>query len=360
MPLGGGLVVLGGGSVPLGAGLVAIADSTGTAIWPPTADSTHAFRPFAGIHPGGSDLALGNINDIATFVAVVKAGSFTAAAQQLGLTRSAVGKIVARLEAHLQVRLLHRTPHSLGLTDDGSVFFARCTQILDDLEETETAMAVRSATPVGTLRISLPIGLGHRQVLPVIEAFLERWPAVAAEVSFTDRFVDLVDEGFDVAIRVGEPKPDSRLIARTVATQRLITCASPAYLEGRGIPATPPDLMQHECLHFVSAGRPQPWLFNGFEQPPVETGGRLKMDSAEALIGAAVRGAGIVNLPSYLLAAEIRQDRLRPLLQSFAMDGLPIRAVYPTRRHLTPKVRLFIDALVDAWQPLPPWEEPAR
>jgi DNA-binding transcriptional LysR family regulator len=303
------------------------------------------------------DLALGNINDIATFVTVVKAGSFTSAGQQLGITRSAVGKIIARLEARLQVRLLHRTPHSLGLTDDGSVFYARCTQILEDLEETETAMAVRSGTPAGTLRISLPIALGHRQVLPIITSFLERWPAVSAEVSFTDRFVDLVDEGIDVAIRVGEPKPDSRLIARTVATQKLITCASPAYLAKRGAPLSPLDLAHHECLQFVSLGRPQPWLFAGVEQQVVETGGRLKMDSAEALVGAAVNGVGIINLPTYLVASEIRQGRLQPLLQSFAAQALPIRAIYPTRRHLTPKVRLFIDELIEAWHPVPPWEE---
>ncbi|MBN3834438.1 LysR family transcriptional regulator [Burkholderia sp. Ac-20344] len=301
-------------------------------------------------------MALGNVNDIATFVAVVKAGSFTSAAQQLGLTRSAVGKIIARLESHLQVRLLHRTPRSLGLTDDGSAFFARCTQILDDLEETETAMAARSATPTGALRISVPIALGHRQVLPVIESFLASWVAVTAEVSFTDRFVDLVDEGFDIAIRIGEPKPDSRLIARTVATQRLAVCASPGYLEKRGVPATPSDLVDHECLQFVSAGRPQPWSFAGIDHRVMDTRGRLRMDSAEALVAAAVDGAGIVNLPTYLLASDIREGRLRPILANFSVEGMPIRAIYPTRRHLTPKVRLFIDRLVETWQPLPPWD----
>ena len=300
-------------------------------------------------------MALGNFNDIATFVSVVKAGSFTSAAQQLGLTRSAVGKTIVRLEERLQVRLLHRTPRSLSLTDDGAVFYARCTQLLEDLEETESAMAVRSATPAGTLRISLPIALGHRHVRPVVEAFLARWPAVTAELSFTDRFVDLIDEGLDIAIRIGEPKPDSRLIARTVATQRLMACASPAYVERHGAPMTPADLVDHECLQFVTAGRPQPWSFNG-AQPNVELKGRLRMDSAEALVGAAVSGAGIVNLPTYLLATDIKEGRLTPLLESYAVEPLPIRAMYPTRRHLTPKVRLFIDSLVEAWQPEPPWE----
>jgi len=301
-------------------------------------------------------LAPGNFNDIATFVSVVRAGSFTSAAQQLGITRSAVGKIIARLETRLQVRLLHRTPQSLGLTDDGEVYFARCAQILEDLEETETAMAARSATPTGTLRISVPIALGHRQVLPVIESFLATWPAVTAEVSFTDRFVDLVDEGFDIAIRVGEPKPDSRLIARVVATQKLLTCAAPGYLAKRGVPATPSDLARHECLHFVSAGRPQPWSFAGGGQENVNSTGRLRMDSAEAILNAAVNGAGIVSMPSYLLAADIAQGRLQTILQGFEVEALPIRAIYPTRRHLAPKVRRFIDCLFDAWQPLPPWE----
>src|SRR5471032_803390 len=301
-------------------------------------------------------MAPGNFHDIATFVSVVRAGSFTLAAQQLGITRSAVGKIIARLETRLQVRLLHRTPQSLGLTDDGAVYFARCTQLLEDLEETETAMAVRSATPTGTLRIRVPMALGDRQVLPVIESFLESWPAVTAEVSFTDRFIDLVDEGQQLLCRYREPKPDSRLIARTVATQKLLTCASPDYLAKRGVPAAPSDLANHECLQFVSAGRPQSWLFANAAQETVSMNGRLRMDSAEALVNAAVSGAGIVNMPSYLLAADISQGRLQPILQAFAVEALPIRAIYPSRRHLAPKVRRFIDFLFEAWQPLPPWE----
>jgi DNA-binding transcriptional LysR family regulator len=301
-------------------------------------------------------MALGNVNDIATFIAVVKAGNFTSAAQQLGITRSAVGKSIARLETRLQLRLLHRTPRSLSLTDDGAVFYARCAQILEDLEETETAMAARSATPAGTLRISVPIALGHRQVLPVLDAFLASWPAVAADVSFTDRFVDLVDEGIDVAIRIGAPATDSRLIARTLATQRLAVCASPEYLEKRGIPLATSDLIDHECLQFVSGGRPQPWIFNGNAQQSPSIGGRIRMDSAEALVTAAINGVGIVNLPTYLLSSEIRQGRLRTLLEDHAGEGTPIRAIYPTRRHLSPRVRFFIDRLVDAWHPVPPWD----
>lgn len=301
-------------------------------------------------------MAFGNINDIATFVTVVKAGNFTLAAKQLGLTRSAVGKSIVRLEERLGLRLLNRTPRSLSLTDDGDVFFARCTQILDDLEETETAMAVRSARPKGVLRLNLPIALGRRHVMPVLEAFLRAWPEVRAEVSFTDRFVDLIDEGFDIALRVGNPSPDSRLIARTVAQQNLLTCASPGYIEARGLPDTPAGLAQHECLYYMSAGRLQPWLFDDPVTPEFSHGSRLQMDSAEALIAAAVHGFGIVNLPTYLLEDPIRAGRLVPMLGRFQPASKPIRAMYPTRRHLSPKVRLFIDLLVSTWGEVPPWE----
>ena len=301
-------------------------------------------------------VALGNVNDIATFVAVAKAGSFIAAAQQIGITRSAVGKIIARLEERLQVRLLHRTPRSLALTDDGAVFLARCASILEDLEEIELAMAARSATPTGELRISVPIALGHRQVCSVIESYLAKWPAVTADVSFTDRYVDLVDEGIDIAIRIGEPKSDSRIISRTVATQSLLVCAAPAYLREKGVPTDPSELVDHECLHFVNAGRPEAWRFRNDGEASIQMKGRLRTDSAEALVAAAVSGAGIIRVPTYLVAAEIREGRLQPLLERFSVDGTPIRVIYPTRRHLTPKVRVFIDQLIAAWQPVPPWE----
>jgi DNA-binding transcriptional LysR family regulator len=301
-------------------------------------------------------MALGNINDIAMFVAVVKAGSFTIAAKQLGLTRSAVGKSIVRLEQRLGVRLLNRTPRSLSLTDDGDVFFSRCTQILDDLEETELAMAVRSAKPTGVLKLSVPSGLGHRHVMPVIESFLQTWPDVRAEVSFTDRFVDLIDEGIDIALRIGDPRPDSRLIARPVAQQRLLTCASPGYLEAHGTPQVPGDLRSHECLFFMSAGRPQPWTFSDPVTSEVSHATRLQMDSAEALVAAAVHGFGIINMPTYLLEDNVRAGKLVPMLSEFQPATKPIRAMYPTRRHLSPKVRIFIDLLTQTWGEIAPWD----
>jgi DNA-binding transcriptional LysR family regulator len=304
----------------------------------------------------GVALGLGNINDVATFIGVVKAGSFTLAARQLGVTRSAVGKSVSRLEERLGVRLLNRTPRSLSLTDDGAVYFDRCRLILDDLEETESAMASRRGTPSGRIRLSVPIALGQKHVMPVLESFLKRWPEVSAEVGFTDRFVDLIDEGIDIAIRVGEPRQDSRLITRTIALQHMLTCASPEYLETSGIPQSPEGLNSHRCLFFLSSGRPQPWMFRRGEATTAFScaSGRLLMDSAEALKTATVNGVGIANLPSYNIETELRDRRLIPVLRDFWVAPEPIRVVYPTRQHLSPKIRAFIDALSEAWSS-PPW-----
>ena len=176
-------------------------------------------------------MELHNLNDIAAFVASVDTGSFTAAARQLGLTRSAVGKSIVRLESRLQVRLLNRTTRSLSLTDDGRVLYERCVGILQDLDEVEEALAFRRSTPSGRLRMSLPVALGRLHVVQHIERCLRDWPSLAIDATFSDRLVDLIDEGFDLAIRIGPPKEDSGLLTRTVAYQQMITCASPDYLK---------------------------------------------------------------------------------------------------------------------------------
>lgn len=299
-----------------------------------------------------------NLNDIAAFVSSVNAGSFTAAAKQLGLTRSAVGKSIVRLEARLQVRLLNRTTRSLSMTDDGQVLYERCVGILQDLDDVESALAFRRSTPSGRLRMSLPVALGRLHVLHHIECCLKDWPSLSVDVTFSDRLVDLIDEGFDLAMRIGPPKEDSRLLTRTVAYQQMITCASPQYLVEHPAPQTPEELSAHECLHFVSGGRLLPWNFRVNGQPVAFTqGGRLQMDSAEALHHCAMAGLGIATLPSYVLSQELRSGMLVQLLSEHAEVAEPIRIIYPSKRHLSPKIRLFIDKLVDAWSPCPPWEQ---
>ncbi|WP_295997006.1 LysR family transcriptional regulator [Rugamonas sp.] len=300
-------------------------------------------------------MGLNNFSEIATFVSVVNAGSFTVAAGQVGLTRSAVGKSIARLEERLQVRLLNRSSRSLSLTDDGKAFFDRCVQILDDLEQTEEAMAQRSTAPHGRLRISVPSALGHKHLLPVLATYLEAWPQVSVNVSFADRYVDLVDEGVDVALRIGGPRVDSSLIARTVAHERLMICAAPAYLERRGTPRTVDALNAHECLFFANGSRPTPWTFKGADGA-VGSAGRLQMNSAQAIQEMALAGLGVANLPTYLIEDDLRSGRLVPLLRNVERDGDPIRVLYPARQHLSPKVRLFIDLLAARWTPQAPWD----
>lgn len=301
-------------------------------------------------------MELHNLNDIAAFVSSVNAGSFTAAAKQLGLTRSAVGKSVVRLESRLQVRLLNRTTRSLSMTDDGQILYERCVGILQELDAVEDALAFRRSTPSGRLRMSLPVALGRLHVVHHIERCLKDWPSLAIDATFSDRLVDLIEEGFDLAIRIGPPKDDSGLLTRTVAYQQMITCASPKYLAEQVPPQTPDDLADHPCLHFVSGGRLLAWNFRVQGQPvPVIHAGRLQMDSAEALHQATVAGLGIATLPSYVVNDDLRSGKLVQLLAAYAEAAEPIRVIYPSKRHLSPKVRLFIDKLVEAWSP-PPWE----
>lgn len=297
-----------------------------------------------------------NLNDIAAFASVVKHGSYTMAAKQLGLTRSAIGKSVVRLEQRLQVRLLNRTTRSLSLTDDGRVLFETCVTILDELEGVERVLAQRSGTPQGKLRISLPVALGRLHVMPVIAAFLNKWDAVTVEVSLSDRVVDLIDERFDLAVRVGIPKDDSRLLTRTVAHQQMITCAAPEYLLRHGQPASPKDLNAFRCLHFVSEGRVLPWNFGYADKTfSVINEGALHLDNAEAIRVAALAGLGIAKLPSYIVAEDLRKGILQTVLSEFSDPPEPIRVVYPSKRHISPKIRCFIDELVSHWHPAP-WE----
>lgn len=302
-------------------------------------------------------MEINNIGDVSAFIASAKSGSFTAAAKQLGLTRSTIGKRIARLEARLDVRLLQRSTRSLSLTDEGSLFFERCVAVLEELEQAESLLAQRTAQPSGRLRVSAPLILGQKYLADLLVAYTRRWPQVQVEMTWSDRYVDLIEEGFDVTLRVGDPYPDSQLSARTLGMHRMVTCASPDYLAQRGTPQTPADLAAHECLHFIHGGKLSPWHFtvNGKQQS--FTGrARACADNAEALLTFCRAHYGLIHFPLYIVAEEIRSGRLNTVLDDFQAQGVPIRAVYPSRRQLSPKVRQFIDMLAEAWQPQVPWE----
>ncbi|MGK3998244.1 LysR family transcriptional regulator [Sorangium sp. So ce1024] len=290
-----------------------------------------------------------NLNEILVFMAVVDEGSFIAGGQAMGLTRSAAGKAVNRLEDRLGVRLLNRTTRSLSLTEEGRVFYERGLQILAAVDDAEASVAGPSGTPRGLLRLTVPDAFGRLVVLPLLRKYLEAWPEMKMEVSFTDRQADIIEEGFDLAVRIGEAPPDTRLVSRVVARYKAMLCASPSYIAERGEPLSIDELAGHDCLIFSSRNRRQSWRFLGDDGSWVKAQGRsrLRLDSGEALRDAAVAGLGIAFLPDFLVAADLAAGRLRQVLPDLDAGDVKIVAIYPTRRLLEPRVRRFIDLLVE-------------
>lgn len=291
-----------------------------------------------------------NLNDILVFLAVVDAGSFIAGGRALGLTRSAAGKAVARLEDRLGVRLLNRSTRALSLTDEGRSFHAQGAEILAAIDNAESSVAAGGGTPRGTLRVTVPDAFGRLVVAPLLRQYLEAWPEVQVEVNFTDRLVDLVEEGFDLALRIGAADLDASLVSRVVASYRPFLCASPAYLARHGEPTHPDDLARHDCLLFSSRGRRQAWRLRDPDGQWAKAEGRsrLRMDSGEAIRDAAVAGLGIGLLPAFLVEGDLAAGRLQAVLPAADLGEVKIVAIYPTRRHLEPRVRRFIDLLVQA------------
>jgi LysR family transcriptional regulator for bpeEF and oprC len=284
-------------------------------------------------------------NDIAIFVRAAQNRSFSVAARQLGVSPSAVSKAVQRLEENLDIRLLNRTTRNITLTDDGAVFYERCRQILRELEEAELELGKSRSDPTGTLRIDLTIELGRLHVIPALPRFIAQYPALKLDVTFNNRMVDLIEEGIDAVVRIGSG-PDSRLIMHSLATARYIVCASPSYLMRYGEPKTPEDLLNYNCITFVSpqTGRIFEWLFQRDGQEfrlPID--GNLRLSHGEALLDVAIRGIGLVQIHNYIAGEAISQGKLKPVLESYAVSGTPISVVYPQKRHLSAKVRAFVD-----------------
>lgn len=290
------------------------------------------------------------------FVRVVELGSFSAAAQRLRSSKSVVSRQIAALEAELGARLLHRTTRSLTLTEAGQAYFERVSRILADIDEANLSVTQLQAAPRGRLRVNAPMSFGFLHLAPALPDLLERWPELEVEVTMTDRFVDLIEDGVDVAVRIAK-LADSSLIARRLAPIRMVVCASPAYLVRKGMPATPADLDGHDCLAF-GAGRGTEWRFvtaNGAPWP-VTVRGRLGIDNGDALRAAALRDLGVVMLPSFIVGADIQAGALVPLLEAFVPQERSLYAVYPHARHLSPKVRAFVDFLAGCFGPQPYWD----
>ena len=282
------------------------------------------------------------------FARVVEQGSFARAAERLAISSSACSRQVAELEAHLDTRLLNRTTRRLSLTESGQGFYERCVQLLADLEEAEQAAAQTAARPRGTLRITTSINFGVRHVSPAIGAFLAKYPEVRFDVSLSDRIVDLVEEGYDLAIRIGSAGGET-VVARKLGEARMVACASPAYLTAHGTPRTPEDLARHACLTYEYMQLRNVWPFRGKDgcEHAVRVSGPLHSNNGDLLAAAAVAGVGIAYEPEFILGPDLKAGRLVPILSAYSSPLGPIYAVYPSRRYLSAKVRAFVDFLAE-------------
>jgi len=294
---------------------------------------------------------------IEAFVRVAESGSFSQAAERLRSSKSVVSRQISALEAELGARLLHRTTRALTLTEAGRSYFERATRILADLAEADASVGQLQAAPRGRLRVNAPMSFGFLHLAPAVPDFLDRYSDVALELTMNDRFVDLIEEGFDVAVRIGK-LDDSSLVARKLAPMRRTVCAAPAYLEKRGVPASPDDLKAHECLCYSNLGLSQEWRFVRPDGAPwpVDVHGRLHANNGDALRAAALRGFGLAVLPSFLVGRDFQSGALVSVLEPFMPQDSAMYAVYPHARHLSPKVRAFVDFLAERFGPDPYWD----
>jgi DNA-binding transcriptional LysR family regulator len=287
-----------------------------------------------------------NLSGMIAFVHTVEASSFVGAAQRLGLSASAVGKSVARLEQHLGVRLLQRSTRRVSLTDDGERFYERCRQIIEAVRDAETMMSQAKATPRGRLRVSLPT-IGYRFLLPVLPEFTARYPEIDLELDFNDRLVDVIEGGFDAAIRSG-PLDDSQLMARRLGPFCFVLCASPAYLQQRGAPQTPGDLTQHACLRFrfPTSGKLQAWRFRDLPEDAVERFPTAMIcNNMEAMRAAAELGLGIAYMPDFLAREALHSGALQEVLAGHLAQAGQFSVLWPSNRQLSPKLRAWVDFL---------------
>jgi DNA-binding transcriptional LysR family regulator len=287
------------------------------------------------------------LGGISAFVHAVEAGSFAQAAERMQLTRSAVGKSIARLEHRLGVRLFQRTTRSQRLTADGEAYYERCVRALAELDAADAALQFGRREPTGVLRVSCPVLFGRRCVAPVLVKWASKHPGLTLEISFSDRVVELVGEGFDLAVRIGELPDSGNLTARKLGAQSMGIAASPSYLARHGLPETVDELARHTAILYGRAGEKRSWPVrdgNGRTRE-VDIDGRLRLDDLEAIVDAAIAGVGLARLPCWLMSPHIRTGELAVVMTSQHVMSTGIHAVWPTTRYLPSKTRAAIDVL---------------
>jgi len=294
---------------------------------------------------------------MAVFKQTVDAGSFAAAARYLGISPEMAGNHVRGLETHLGVRLLNRSTRRLNLTEAGGIYYERCTRILADIQDAEAEVGVLQASPRGLLRVAAPVTFGVLHIAPAGGEYMTRYPEVKLDVAVSDRHVNLIEEGYDLAIRIGELQ-ESNLIARRLTSAHLIVCAAPAYLRRAGHPENPTDLTRHACLIYREVETPDTWRFQGPDgrAETVRVSGPLTSTNPAFLYRLALAGHGVVIGPSFAFGTDIAEGRLIPLLTDWRSRELPINALYPHRPLLSAKIRTFVDFLAQRFAPEPEWE----
>jgi LysR family transcriptional regulator, regulator for bpeEF and oprC len=291
------------------------------------------------------------------FVRVVEQGSFAGAADDLDVSRSSATTAVGQLEQRLGIRLLHRTTRRLSLTDEGRGYYERCVRILEDIAESEEALRGSRVSPKGRLKVSVPQSFTHLFLFDVLPGFMARYPDLSLDLVFTDRAVNLIEEGVDCAVRAVAIPDDSTLVARRIASGKRLTCASPAYLAKHGTPKTIDELGRHECITFISpsTGRAQDWTFEeAGNARTFSPRGRLNVTSLQAAVSAASVGLGIAQVPDVLAFQTVRVGQLRPLLIDVVAPTPSLCVVYASNRYLSAKVRAFADFVAE-WYPTEGW-----
>lgn len=284
--------------------------------------------------------------EIKVFTTVAECGSFVAASDALNLSKAAVSRYVSDLERRLGARLMHRTTRKLSLTPEGEIFLARCRVILESIEESEEEISSRGLKASGTLRVTAPVSFGIRHLAPLWSDFLKAYSDVKVDLELSDRIVNLVEEGFDLAIRIGQLN-DSTLVCRQLASTRLVLCASPGYLKRHDIPNHPAELSAHETFSYSLLSTGHTWRFDGPEgRVDVRVSPRMTSNNGDTGVEVCVRGGGIHLWPSFLVEEQLRKGELVEVLPAFKASTFGVYAVYPSKKHVSPKVRALVDFLM--------------
>ncbi len=287
------------------------------------------------------------LDGIREFILAAQLQSFTAAALQLGVTSSAVGKSVSRLEKRLGIKLLHRTTRKLSLSSEGEIYLATCLRVMEDLQEIEASLTTGQVEPRGRLRIDLPAAFGRRHIAPVIIDLARRYAQLDLAMTFGERTVDLVAEGIDLSVRIGELNDDPDLVARRLGDQHLVICAAPGYLRRHSPVRNKADLLEHDCIIAWRRGLRASWLLQGpggLEYQEIRV--RHELDDGEMMLKATIEGRGLCQLPTWLVGEHLRSGELQTVLDDYAGARMPIHVVWPKTRYIQPKVRMVIDELL--------------